>query len=75
MGEIRDIKITDISMPDKEIENKREITLIDKNTRIDNMAELKQYVDLFIYGMPQRKAGKYQDENVDYLIKDTVVFW
>lgn len=75
MGNIGDIQITDISKPSKEVENKREITLIDKDTKIDNLVELKQYVDLFIYGMPQRIPGKYRDENIDYLVKSTVVFW
>lgn len=75
MGDIRDIKITDISRPSKEQDNKRDFFIIDQNSKMDNMVELQQYVDLFIYGMPQRIPGKYLDENIDYLVKSFVVFW
>jgi hypothetical protein len=53
----------------------RDIEITNTNKPVSDMALLKKYVELIILSIPRQAPGKYQNENVDFLVNESISIW
>jgi hypothetical protein len=57
------------------IGNINNIEITDINMPVENKDLLKKYIDLIVSGLPKQTPGKFRDENVDFLVEDSISIW
>jgi hypothetical protein len=73
-GIIRDVKITYINTPNRNMTDKNDLTKIYAKATVEDENTLLQYIQLIIEGMPKSMPAQFQDKNVDYLERSIIPF-
>lgn len=55
--------------------NIKDVELINTSYEVDNQEKLMEYINLVVSGMPNYIPAQFENENVNYLVRDFISFW
>ncbi len=51
------------------------VRLVSTSYDVENLEKLKEYINLIVSEMPRYIPAQFENENVDYIVKDFISFW